>query len=101
MGNAVFIEHRPGEVSIYAHLKMSSNRVRVGDRVKAGQVIGLAGHSGGGKIPHLHYHVQDTPVFQNGKGIKIYFRNVAVSRDGKKETKERYSPIRGDTVGPK
>lgn len=101
MGNAVFIEHRPGEVSVYAHLKLGSTRVKAGDRVKAGQVIGLCGHSGGGKIPHLHYHLQDTPVFQDGKGIKLYFQNILVTRDGKTQLKERYSPIRGDIVSPK
>jgi len=103
LGNSVTIEHRRGEVSFYAHLKLGSTRVKAGDRVKAGQVIGLCGNSGGSRKPHLHYHLQQTPVIQDGKGIKVYFQNFLVSRDDKDdktERKEQYSPIRGEVVSP-
>src|SRR5687767_9218952 len=46
LGNAVFIKHGEAEVSILAHLKLGSTRVRVGDNVQRGQVIGLCGNSG-------------------------------------------------------
>lgn len=98
LGNAVFIQHREHEVSVLAHLKLGSIRVKVGDRIKEGQVIGLCGNSGNSSEPHLHYHLQNTPVIQDGTGIKCHFRTVVVTRDGKAEPRQNYSPIRGDVV---
>lgn len=98
VGNAVFIEHREHEVSMLAHLKLGSIKVKVGDKVKAGQVIGLCGNSGNSSQPHLHYHLQNTPVIQDGTGIKCYFQKVNVIEDGKKQVKMNYSPIKGDMI---
>lgn len=98
LGNAVFIEHCEGEISVLAHLKMGSVRVKVGDRVEAAQVIGLCGNSGNSSEPHLHYHIQNTPIIQDGTGIKIYFEKAVVTHAGKTETKQRYSPIKNDVV---
>jgi len=98
LGNAVFIQHREREVSVLAHLKRSSIRVKVGDRVERGQVIGLCGNSGNSSEPHLHYHLQNTPVIQDGTGIKCYFRTVVVTRDDKTEPRKNYSPVKGDVV---
>src|SRR5262245_9231194 len=98
LGNAVFIEHRQGEVSVLAHLKLGSTRVKVGDRVQTGQVIGLCGDSGNSTRPHLHYHLQDSSVIQDGKGIKVYFQTFEASGGGKGVLVERYSPIKGEVV---
>lgn|GEM_PF-4724383 len=54
LGNALFVEHRPGEVSVLAHLKLDSLRVKLGDHVRSGQVLGLSGNSGNSTRPHLH-----------------------------------------------
>jgi len=45
VGNCLMIQHREDEVSVLAHLKLGSIRVKVGDVVKAGQVLGLCGNS--------------------------------------------------------
>ena len=45
-GNAVVIDHGNKWVTLYAHLKKGSIRVRPGDIVKAGQTLGLVGLSG-------------------------------------------------------
>jgi predicted aspartyl protease len=100
LGNAVFIEHRPGEVSVLAHLKLRSTRVKVGDHVSAGQLIGLCGNSGNSSRPHLHYHLQDSSVIQDGQAIKVRFGKLSVERDGKTKAVEDFSPINGDTVQP-
>lgn len=55
-GNAVFIDHGLGVYSVYLHL--SSMRVRPGDRVERGQVIGLSGATGRVTGPHLHWGVR-------------------------------------------
>ena len=98
LGNAVFIKHSEYEVSILAHLKFGSVKVKVGDKVKRGQLIGLCGNSGNSSEPHLHYHLQNTPIIQDGIGIKCYFQEVILLENGKKQSKTDYSPIKGEIV---
>lgn len=54
-GYHVIIEHGYGYQTLYAH--MSKISVRVGEKVKRGQVIGLVGNTGTSVGPHLHYEV--------------------------------------------
>ncbi len=98
LGNAVIIEHRPNEVSVLAHLKQGSVKVQAGERVKRGQVLGLCGNSGNSSEPHLHYHLQNTPVIQDGTGIKCFFDKVVVTAKGASEAKPHHSPIKGEIV---
>ncbi len=55
-GTVVILQHRGSTRSLYGHL--SALRVRTGDRVSAGQLIGLSGHSGNARGPHLHFEIQ-------------------------------------------
>lgn len=98
LGNAVFIQHAEHEVSVVAHFRLGTIRVKVGDQVTAGQVLGLCGNSGNSSEAHIHYHLQNTPVIQDGTGIKCFFERVKVTREGKTEDKEGYSPVKGDLV---
>lgn len=54
-GNCVKINHGFGYETLYAH--MSKIKVRIGQRVKRGDVIGLVGNTGKSTAPHLHYEV--------------------------------------------
>ena len=58
-GNYVVLDLGGGRYAFYAHLQPGSLRVKTGDRVKRGQVIGLVGNSGNSTEPHLHFHVSD------------------------------------------
>lgn len=91
LGNAVVIRHSEHEYSVLAHLKLGSERVKPGDTVKAGQVVGLCGNSGNSSEPHLHYHLQNTPVIQDGTGIKVRFTGL-----GGRE--KPHSPVKGEIV---
>ncbi len=52
-GNAVFIAHGEGAVSMVCHL--SRIEVKEGDRVTRGQVVGRVGSTGRSTAPHLHW----------------------------------------------
>ncbi|MGH8082309.1 MAG: peptidoglycan DD-metalloendopeptidase family protein [Lysobacter sp.] len=57
--NFVRILHDDGSMALYAHLKADDGVVvRVGQRVRAGQKIGLSGNTGFSTGPHLHFAVQ-------------------------------------------
>jgi murein DD-endopeptidase MepM/ murein hydrolase activator NlpD len=56
-GNHVIIKHNDGTYGNYWHLKHNGALVSVGDTVKQGQVIGLAGKTGYAAFSHLHFEV--------------------------------------------
>ena len=100
IGNCVVIQHREGEVSVLAHFKQGSIVVKAGDSVKRGQLLGKCGNSGNSSEPHLHYHLQNSPVLQDGLGIKCVFQKVVATKDGKTETLTNRSPMKGQIVSP-
>lgn len=53
--NGVAIDHGQGEMSWYVHAKKGSVKVKLGQKVKRGQLLGEVGNSGGSAIPHLHF----------------------------------------------
>jgi hypothetical protein len=54
-GNRVIIDHGYGYQTLYAHMKRID--VKVGQKVKRGQPIGLVGNTGASTAPHCHYEV--------------------------------------------
>ena len=94
-GNAVVLDHGNEEYSIYAHLSPGSVRVKNGQRVASGQVIGKLGSSGNSTEPHLHFQVCDKPSTLSCAGIVPTFTQVRVlNADGPR-------PIQsGDLVQP-
>lgn len=66
-GHYIVIDHPlAGYTTLYAHLSRAERSIRIGTKVKRGQVIGLSGNSGRSTGPHLHYEVRnrasDTPI---------------------------------------
>jgi hypothetical protein len=57
--NSVLIKHASGERSVVGHLRKGSLRVKMGDRVKQGQLLALLGNSGRSATPHLHFAIFD------------------------------------------
>lgn len=62
-GNTVMIRHDNGLVSLYAH--NSSLVVKVGDKVKKGQVVTKIGTTGRSTGPHLHFEIRVNGTPQN------------------------------------
>ncbi|WEK43181.1 MAG: M23 family metallopeptidase [Candidatus Sphingomonas colombiensis] len=58
-GNHVILDLGDGRYAFYEHL-MPGLKVRVGDNVRRGQVIGGVGSTGSASRPHLHFHIADS-----------------------------------------
>ena len=66
-GNYVFIQHGEGFRTHYLHL--NKKRVKRGDRVTQGQVIGTVGSTGAATGPHLHYEFLVNGVHRNPRTV--------------------------------
>lgn len=64
-GNGIIIDHGNDWVTQYCHLKQHSLRVKPGDKVKKGDIIGNIGASGLASFPHLHFTVRHENVIQD------------------------------------
>ncbi|WP_261989525.1 M23 family metallopeptidase [Streptomyces sp. uw30] len=78
VGNHVTLQVAPGRYLLYAHLKPGSLKVREGDRVASGQVLGLIGNSGNSATPHLHFQVTTTAEFFPTDSPPYTFRQFRV-----------------------
>ncbi len=100
IGNAVIIDHG-GMWSVVAHLQPGSLKVKVGQTVKSGQVLGLTGNTGNSSEPHLHFQLMDGPAFEASYGVEAVFSGVSLIRDGKEQAAGEYTFRKGDVVSRK
>ena len=59
--------------AFYAHLKTGSVKVKPGDQLSTGQVLGNLGNTGNTDAPHLHFHVMSTPDPLRADGLPFVF----------------------------
>ena len=79
-GNSVIIDIGDRKYACYGHLIPGSIRVKKGDAVIEGQVIGLLGNSGNTDIPHLHFQVvTGTPSLLGAEGYPHVYRSFTVT----------------------
>ncbi|MBO9731408.1 MAG: peptidoglycan DD-metalloendopeptidase family protein [Chitinophaga sp.] len=93
-GNAILLKTKDEEYILLAHFKRNSVKVKQGDVVKQGQLLGLCGNSGNSSEPHLHFHIQHVEDFSHATGIKCYFEKLTVNG----VLKNDYSPVKGDRI---
>ena len=94
-GNYIQLKHSDGYYTLYAHLKKGL-KLKKGDVVKEGSVIGTMGNSGNSTGTHLHFEVrnpnnyvidptkylnEDLP-YERGDDLRIYYR-VHLLKDNK------------------
>lgn len=72
-GNHIVIDHGYGYETLYGHL--SRYKVRPGQKVKRGEVIGYVGNTGKSTGPHLHYEVIKDG--ENLNPINFYFNDIS------------------------
>jgi hypothetical protein len=96
-GNHVLIQHGPGLYSLVAHLCRGSVKVVKGQYVRRGEVLGLCGSSGRSPRPHLHFHLQATPVL-GAPTLPCRFTDVIVQQGGGELLSSAIAPAEGDVV---
>ena len=86
-GKLIRIQHPNGLETYYSH--NSKNLVKVGDHVKAGQLIALTGRTGRATTEHLHF---ETRVKGKAVNSNKYFDHVnhTIRMNAFKKTKEGY-----------
>ena len=70
-GNCIKIKHNSTYQTIYAHMKNFAKGMKVGKKVRQGQIIGYVGSTGMSTGPHLHYE-----VIINGKKVNSQKLNL-------------------------
>jgi hypothetical protein len=68
-GNTITLDLGGGQFAYYVHLQPGSLRVKVGDRVRRGQMLARVGDSGDAREPHLHFEVTTSSKLLAGEGV--------------------------------
>ena len=82
-GNCIHIKHNTTYSTVYAHMKIFAKGIKVGKKVRQGQIIGYVGSTGMSTGPHLHYE-----VIVNGKKVnsqKLKLPPGKVLKDNERE----------------
>jgi hypothetical protein len=113
-GNHVVIDIGGGRYIMMGHLHRGSIRVKVGDRVQAGQEIAEVGNSGNTDQPHLHIQAQNQPsgiddfgavpdpgrLLRTWRTYPLLFRDVVLTRNGSASRPAAADPRRSDVLRP-
>jgi murein DD-endopeptidase MepM/ murein hydrolase activator NlpD len=100
-GNVVIIDHGGNQYGFYGHLRPNTINVRVGDRVRGGEVIGEVGNSGDSIEPHLHVHVMNSADPAQAEGLPLIFESWKGQAYGRSPLAGRSGiPMRGEFVQP-
>jgi murein DD-endopeptidase len=81
-GNHVILDIGGGHFAFYAHLQPGSLRVKLGDKVRRGQVLGLVGNSGNSTEPHLHFHIENGSSPLGAEGLPYSLASFEVVGNG-------------------
>jgi len=81
-GNTIIIKHGERLYSKLSHLKPYSIKVKEGDYVRAGEIIGQCGSSGRSPEPHLHFQIQANPYI-GSETIRYPLNHYLVKKEDK------------------
>ncbi|HLD02722.1 MAG TPA: M23 family metallopeptidase [Candidatus Nanoarchaeia archaeon] len=82
MGNRIVIKHKNKEYTAYEHLKYKGSKVKRGQIVAKGRLIGYSGNTGFSNRPHLHFEVFTNPDSDEAEGetLQISFGIPRIGR---------------------
>jgi hypothetical protein len=79
-GNHVVQDIGDGRYAFYAHLQPDNPlKLEVGQRLGKGDVIGHLGNSGNTDLPHLHFHIMDSPLPLASNGLPFRFDDMTLA----------------------
>jgi murein DD-endopeptidase len=81
-GNHVIVKIGNGLYAFYAHAQPGSIRVKLGDTVRAGEVLALVGNSGNSTEPHLHFDICNDNSMLACEGLPYAIASFAVQGKG-------------------
>jgi len=98
-GNMIGLDLGNGRYAYYGHLKPGSLRVKEGDHVRRGQVIGRIGNTGSSFEPHLHFEITTSNSALRGEGVPYALdKYTETTKDGAIEKRTRELPLDGTLV---
>jgi len=98
-GNHITLDLGGGQYAWYFHLRPGSVRVKVGEHVRRGQVLGNIGCSGDARVPHLHFEVTTSAVLLAGEGLPYLIDHFRVWNENKAwEARSQELPLDGMLV---
>ncbi len=98
-GNTIVLNLGAGQYAWYFHLAPGSIRVKIGERVRRGQLLARIGCSGDPPIPHLHFEVTTSPTLLAGEGLPYLIDHYRVrNKDKVWENRKGELPLNGMVV---
>ena len=93
-GNTIILKTANNEYLVFCHLKHQSIKVKEGQKVFRGQLLGLCGNTGHSSEAHLHFHIQNVEDINKATGVKCYFDKIIVNG----QLKNDYSPVKNEII---
>jgi murein DD-endopeptidase MepM/ murein hydrolase activator NlpD len=93
-GNTIILKTANNEYLVFCHLKHHSIKIKEGEKVVQGQLLGLCGNTGHSSEAHLHFHIQNVEEMNNATGVKCYFDRIIVNG----QLKNDYSPVKNEII---
>jgi hypothetical protein len=98
-GNTIVIDLGDGQYAHYMHMKSGSLKVKKGDHVTKGQLLGNIGNSGDAREPHLHFEVTTSAQLLLGEGIPYVIDSYRLGyQDGSDEVRNKQLPKEKEIV---
>ncbi len=78
----VVVEHSGRKYSLYSHVSQGTATVKLGQRVKAGEILGRLGNAGQSTEPHLHFQYSELDATGHQRALPVRFIGLK-SREGR------------------
>lgn len=80
-GNNVIEDLGGAQFALYAHMQTKTVAVHVGEHIRRGQFLGLAGNTGSSTAPHLHFQVMSAPSALMANGEPFVLRQFQLTAE--------------------
>jgi murein DD-endopeptidase MepM/ murein hydrolase activator NlpD len=99
-GNTITLDLGDRQFAHYYHLQPGSLHVKVGDRVRCGQLLARIGDSGDAREPHVHFEVTTSPEVMVGEGVPYLIDQyrVTTAKDGATGLRRHELPLNNSVV---